>query len=68
MLTLYVLCRSFILSRPSRRRLKQSGILRERVFSCDLAEHLLNTGNDSMKFLFAEQKIDVRFTRANDGF
>ncbi|ODM89527.1 GTPase-activating protein CdGAPr, partial [Orchesella cincta] len=38
--------RSFILSRPSRRRLKQSGILRERVFSCDLAEHLLNTGND----------------------
>lgn len=39
--------RSFILSRPSRRRLKQSGILRERVFSCDLTEYLLNTGNES---------------------
>lgn len=36
--------RSFILSRPSRRRLKQSGIYRERVFSCDLSEHLLNSG------------------------
>lgn len=35
--------RSFILSRPSRRRLKQSGIYRERVFSCDLSEHLLNS-------------------------
>ncbi|XP_065167277.1 GTPase-activating protein CdGAPr isoform X2 [Atheta coriaria] len=32
--------RSFILNRPSRRRLKQSGILRERVFGCDLGEHL----------------------------
>lgn len=38
--------RSFILNRPSRRRLKQSGILRERVFGCDLGEHLLNSGND----------------------
>ena len=38
--------RSFILSRPSRRRLKQSGIYKERVFSCDLSEHLLNSGQD----------------------
>ncbi|XP_066251820.1 GTPase-activating protein CdGAPr isoform X2 [Euwallacea similis] len=38
--------RSFILNRPSRRRLKQSGILKERVFGCDLGEHLLNTGKD----------------------
>ncbi|KAF8783241.1 Rho GTPase-activating protein 32 like protein [Argiope bruennichi] len=38
--------RSFLLSRPSRRRLKQSGILKERVFGCDLGEHLLNTGRD----------------------
>lgn len=38
--------RSFILNRPSRRRLKQSGILKERVFGCDLGEHLLNSGND----------------------
>lgn len=38
--------RSFILSRPSRRRLKQSGILKERVFGCDLGEHLLNSGHE----------------------
>lgn len=38
--------RSFILSRPSRRRLKQSGIYKERVFSCDLGEHLLNSGQE----------------------
>lgn len=38
--------RSFILSRPTRRTLKQSGILKERVFGCDLGEHLLNTGKD----------------------
>lgn len=40
--------RSFLLSRPSRRKLKQSGILKERVFGCDLGEHLLNTGRESM--------------------
>ncbi|KAI9551394.1 hypothetical protein GHT06_021727 [Daphnia sinensis] len=38
--------RSFILSRPSRRKLKQSGILKERVFGCDLGEHLLNSGRE----------------------
>ncbi|XP_055924438.1 uncharacterized protein LOC129956526 isoform X3 [Argiope bruennichi] len=38
--------RSFLLSRPSRRKLKQSGILKERVFGCDLGEHLMNTGRD----------------------
>ncbi|XP_037084790.1 rho GTPase-activating protein 33-like [Pollicipes pollicipes] len=38
--------RSFIQTRPSRRRLKQSGILRERVFGCDLGEHLFNSGHD----------------------
>ncbi|XP_035217110.1 GTPase-activating protein CdGAPr-like isoform X2 [Stegodyphus dumicola] len=38
--------RSFLLSRPSRRKLKQSGILKERVFGCDLGEHLLNTGRE----------------------
>ncbi|XP_014665344.1 PREDICTED: rho GTPase-activating protein 32-like, partial [Priapulus caudatus] len=36
--------RSFLTSRPSRRKLKQSGILKERVFGCDLGEHLLNNG------------------------
>ena len=40
-------CRSFIQTRPSRRRLKQSGILKERVFGCDLGEHLMNSGRDS---------------------
>ena len=40
-------CRSFIQTRPSRRKLKQSGILKERVFGCDLGEHLMNTGRDS---------------------
>lgn len=39
--------RSFILNRPSRRRLKQTGILKERVFGCDLGEHLQNSGNES---------------------
>ncbi|XP_033641112.1 rho GTPase-activating protein 32-like isoform X4 [Asterias rubens] len=38
--------RSFILARPTRRGLKQRGILRERVFGCDLGEHLLNCGTD----------------------
>ena len=42
--------RSFILSRPSRRKLKQSGILKERVFGCDLGEHLLNSGRESKNF------------------
>lgn len=40
------LFRSFILARPSRRSLKQQGILRERVFGCDLGEHLLNANRD----------------------
>ena len=39
--------RSFILSRPTRGKLKKSGILKERVFGCDLSEHLLSTGQPS---------------------
>ena len=38
--------RSFILSRPTRGKLKKSGILKERVFGCDLGEHLLNSGQE----------------------
>lgn len=38
--------RTFIKSRPSKQKLKQRGILRERVFGCDLGEHLLNSGLD----------------------
>lgn len=33
-------------SRPSRQRLRQRGILRQRVFGCDLGEHLSNSGQD----------------------
>uniref|UniRef100_F7E3Y3 Rho GTPase activating protein 33 n=1 Tax=Ornithorhynchus anatinus TaxID=9258 RepID=F7E3Y3_ORNAN len=40
------LLRSFIGSRPSRLRLRQRGILRQRVFGCDLGEHLSNSGQD----------------------
>ncbi|XP_050358381.1 GTPase-activating protein CdGAPr isoform X4 [Nymphalis io] len=47
------LFRSFILSRPSRRSLKRQGILRERVFGCDLGEHLLNCGHDVPQVLVA---------------
>uniref|UniRef100_A0A8C8JEF3 Rho GTPase-activating protein 32-like n=1 Tax=Oncorhynchus tshawytscha TaxID=74940 RepID=A0A8C8JEF3_ONCTS len=38
--------RSFMKSRPPPQRLRQRGILRERVFGCDLGEHLLNSGHD----------------------
>ena len=45
--------RSFILSRPTRGKLKKSGILKERVFGCDLSEHLLNTGHQGKRnFIF----------------
>ncbi|KAG9265404.1 rho GTPase-activating protein 32 isoform X1 [Astyanax mexicanus] len=38
--------RTFVKSRPTKQKLKQRGILRERVFGCDLGEHLLNSGHD----------------------
>ncbi|XP_026779808.2 rho GTPase-activating protein 33 isoform X1 [Pangasianodon hypophthalmus] len=38
--------RAFMKSRPSKQKLKQRGILKERVFGCDLGEHLLNSGQD----------------------
>ncbi|XP_074652867.1 uncharacterized protein LOC141907189 [Tubulanus polymorphus] len=38
--------RMFFFTRPSKTSLKQSGIMKERVFGCDLGEHLLNTGQD----------------------
>lgn len=38
-------------SRPSKQKLKQRGILRERVFGCDLGEHLLNSGHDGESVL-----------------
>uniref|UniRef100_A0A8C8EWG1 Rho GTPase activating protein 32a n=1 Tax=Oncorhynchus tshawytscha TaxID=74940 RepID=A0A8C8EWG1_ONCTS len=38
--------RSFMKSRPPPQKLRQRGILRERVFGCDLGEHLLNSEHD----------------------
>ncbi|KAK7106203.1 hypothetical protein V1264_017487 [Littorina saxatilis] len=38
--------RTFFSTRPPRNQLKQSGIVKERVFGCDLGEHLLNSGHD----------------------
>ncbi|XP_060718283.1 rho GTPase-activating protein 33 isoform X1 [Tachysurus vachellii] len=38
--------RAFMKSRPSKQKLKQRGILKERVFGCDLGEHLLNSEHD----------------------
>uniref|UniRef100_A0A4W5QGE1 Rho GTPase activating protein 32a n=1 Tax=Hucho hucho TaxID=62062 RepID=A0A4W5QGE1_9TELE len=38
--------RSFMKSRPPPQKLRQCGILRERVFGCDLGEHLLNSEHD----------------------
>jgi len=45
--------RSFILSRPTRGKLKKRGILKERVFSCDLGEYLLNSGQEGRKPTFS---------------
>lgn len=41
--------RTFMKSRPTKQKLKQRGILKERVFGCDLGEHLLNSGHDGEK-------------------
>uniref|UniRef100_A0A7N8XWT4 Rho GTPase activating protein 32a n=1 Tax=Mastacembelus armatus TaxID=205130 RepID=A0A7N8XWT4_9TELE len=38
--------RSFMKSRPPPQKLRQRGILRERVFGCDLGEHLHNSGHE----------------------
>ncbi|KAM5132064.1 rho GTPase-activating protein 32 isoform 3-T4 [Mantella aurantiaca] len=43
--------RTFMKSRPSKQKLKQRGILRERVFGCDLGEHLLNSAQDVSQVL-----------------
>lgn len=41
-------------SRPTKQKLKQRGILKERVFGCDLGEHLLNSGHDGKKHSILE--------------
>lgn len=46
--------RSFMKSRPPPQKLRQRGILRERVFGCDLGEHLHNSGHEGkMDFYFS---------------
>ncbi|XP_069803337.1 rho GTPase-activating protein 33 isoform X2 [Dendropsophus ebraccatus] len=47
------LLRSFMASRPSKQRLRQRGILRERVFGTDLGEHLLDSGEEVPRVLVA---------------
>lgn len=42
----------FFSSRPNRATLKRTGIVKERVFGCDLGEHLLNSGQDGKLLLF----------------
>uniref|UniRef100_A0A8C8SQ76 Rho GTPase activating protein 32 n=1 Tax=Pelusios castaneus TaxID=367368 RepID=A0A8C8SQ76_9SAUR len=46
--------RTFMKSRPTKQKLKQRGILKERVFGCDLGEHLLNSGHDGKREVTAE--------------
>ena len=45
------LLRSFFNTRPARNQLQSKGILKQRVFACDLGEHLSNTQQDIPKIL-----------------
>ena len=49
--------RSFILSRPTRGKLKKSGILKERVFGCDLSEHLVTTGEEVSQWQCSDDTV-----------
>jgi len=42
--------RTFFSSRPARTQLRRTGIVRERVFGCDLGEHLLNSEHSCNDF------------------
>ena len=45
----------FFYNRPSRNMLQSKGILKQRVFTCDLGEHLKNTNKDGfLKIFFKE--------------
>lgn len=50
--------RTFMKSRPTKQKLKQRGILKERVFGCDLGEHLLNSGFEGKSKLFELMVLD----------
>lgn len=43
--------RSFFNNRPARTNLQLRGIIKQRVFGCDLGEHLSNTGKDVPEIL-----------------
>jgi len=53
--------RSFLANRPSKSQLKKKGILKERVFGCDLGELLHRTGEDGETFISCK-RIAVAFT------
>jgi hypothetical protein len=48
---LVTLLRSFFNTRPAMNHLKIKGILKQRLFGCDLGEHLINTDNEVPKIL-----------------
>ena len=48
---LITLLRSFFNTRPARNHLQSKGIIKQRVFACDLGEHLSNTQQDVPKIL-----------------
>lgn len=43
---LVTILRSFFTQRPARMHLQSKGIIKQRVFNCDLGEHLSNTGQN----------------------
>ncbi|XP_044138522.1 rho GTPase-activating protein 33 [Bufo gargarizans] len=55
------LLRSFMASRPSKQRLRQRGILRERVFGTDLGEHLLDSGEEVPRVLVSCAQFIEKF-------
>ncbi|XP_068097958.1 rho GTPase-activating protein 33 isoform X3 [Hyperolius riggenbachi] len=55
------LLRSFMASRPSKQRLRQRGILRERVFGTDLGEHLLDSGEEVPRVLVSCTQFIEKF-------
>lgn len=59
--------RSFMKSRPTKQKLKQRGILRERVFGCDLGEHLLNSGHDGEKQSYTNTQLTFSVCQPNVG-
>ena len=55
--------RGFFKTRPARAQLKRSGIVKERVFGCDLGEHLLNSKQDGKHLLDSLQISTLSWAR-----